>query len=745
MQLGLLGDDLLHTINGEEYITTLGLLGDDLLHTINGKEYITTVRLRSEIQKCLNHSGGRLALVELPALIGVDLFHCEKQATALVEASSGNMIETQGELMTTTYFDSMAAEVNDLLQESGMMILGDIAVQYAMSSELLIKTIASRELIAEGSVKGVLKGGGASWVPDVHAEAQQGSVTAFYTQNGWVAYDTVKKVGITNEMIYLAGKFPDGIALETAFVAPSLLLQLEAAVEEAVASDSWLDVAPLLPSVLTPADTSALLKKVPLLSATSKTAGGGKSKSKGASAAAGIAAATTPLVLASSCVVSQHVFNELQEAANAAARKAPEKAISDRRAPSTELQEAANAAARKAAEKAISERRAPSTAASSQPAGSASGAGGKKGAGADDDDDWGLGNKKGGKKGKGGAKGGATKSGGAASGKGGAKSGGEAAPAAGLGLQDMETAVYDARNELDAGADGSLIPEILVLPGALLEYEKQLQAVLTAGADDKRRAKDAIVKNFEEAFQSSGYSILNWQAVMTAGADDKRRVKDAIVKNFEEAFQRLALYGRGVDVFIQDEQTYATLQKHVARSSSIAHTCSPLITKTRVVSVPTTREEWRPHDDERLLQVLPFSSGQGERATAATNPPGGESRAAEGRLRVHPHRRSSSVPFETPTTASDNDKTYYCAYDKHNTETNDKANDTDKTNYNGNTNDNGKASDYAKSSGYDKHNTETNDKASDNGNGNGSTYNKCKSNYYAYDSDSTETNGKTND
>jgi hypothetical protein len=57
----------------------LGLFGDELLHTINGKEYITTDRLKVDIQTALRQAGGRLELTELPALVGVDLAHCEKQ------------------------------------------------------------------------------------------------------------------------------------------------------------------------------------------------------------------------------------------------------------------------------------------------------------------------------------------------------------------------------------------------------------------------------------------------------------------------------------------------------------------------------------------------------------------------------------------------------------------------------------------------------------------------------------------
>lgn len=57
----------------------LGLFGEELLHTINGKEYITTDRLKTDIQAALRQEGGRLELTELPALVGVDLVHCEKQ------------------------------------------------------------------------------------------------------------------------------------------------------------------------------------------------------------------------------------------------------------------------------------------------------------------------------------------------------------------------------------------------------------------------------------------------------------------------------------------------------------------------------------------------------------------------------------------------------------------------------------------------------------------------------------------
>lgn len=40
-----------------------GLLGDDLLHTINGREYLTVDRLRQEVASAVTTSGGRIPVV----------------------------------------------------------------------------------------------------------------------------------------------------------------------------------------------------------------------------------------------------------------------------------------------------------------------------------------------------------------------------------------------------------------------------------------------------------------------------------------------------------------------------------------------------------------------------------------------------------------------------------------------------------------------------------------------------------
>ena len=84
-------------------------------------------------------------------------------------------------------------------------------------------------------------------------------------------YDTVAKLGIASAKQHLQATFPDGIALETAFVSPAVVHQLDAAAEDAVASSSWCDMQALLPSALTQEDATALLEHCPFMKSTGQT------------------------------------------------------------------------------------------------------------------------------------------------------------------------------------------------------------------------------------------------------------------------------------------------------------------------------------------------------------------------------------------------------------------------------------------------------------------------------------------
>ena len=49
----------------------LGLLGDELLHTTNGKEYITKEQVAREVKQAVAEAGGRIPLVSMACSIAL--------------------------------------------------------------------------------------------------------------------------------------------------------------------------------------------------------------------------------------------------------------------------------------------------------------------------------------------------------------------------------------------------------------------------------------------------------------------------------------------------------------------------------------------------------------------------------------------------------------------------------------------------------------------------------------------------
>jgi hypothetical protein len=112
----------------------------------------------------------------------------------------------------------------------------------------------------------------------VFVVAQRESVEAFFSQNGYITYDALRKLTVPQPKQYLQvdnqscssssstmlydfamdivyalmarwisclkrfyeqAKYVDGIALETVFVHSSIVSQLDAAAEEAIATNTW--------------------------------------------------------------------------------------------------------------------------------------------------------------------------------------------------------------------------------------------------------------------------------------------------------------------------------------------------------------------------------------------------------------------------------------------------------------------------------------------------------------------------
>jgi hypothetical protein len=274
--------------------------GDELLHSANGREYITRQRLRDEVLSAVDAAGGRLPLVDLPSVLGVDLAHCQRAAQEAVTSSHGKLLplpSSSGELLTTGYFDGLAAEVAVALGETGMIDLATLARRVGLGVDLVRQALQQRsdihggrleggvlytdayrarvkatlrgtlrgattplqlqvlrkdtkltmtlvdELLAERAVAG--KVSGALWLPESYIKAQHDVVRLFYQNNGFVTFDMATKHGISNAVSFLSTEFPDGVVLSKSFVSPSIVHEVNAALEEAEASGSWFDVCQL--------------------------------------------------------------------------------------------------------------------------------------------------------------------------------------------------------------------------------------------------------------------------------------------------------------------------------------------------------------------------------------------------------------------------------------------------------------------------------------------------------------------
>ncbi|RWW39290.1 hypothetical protein BHE74_00055391 [Ensete ventricosum] len=120
----------------------LRIIDFDLLHTVSGKEYITPDQLRLEMETEIKKLG-RVSLIDLSDVIGVDLYHIERQAEKIV-ADDTRLMLVNGEIISQSYWDTVAEEINEKLQECSQMSLAEIAAQLQIGSELVVSVLEPR-------------------------------------------------------------------------------------------------------------------------------------------------------------------------------------------------------------------------------------------------------------------------------------------------------------------------------------------------------------------------------------------------------------------------------------------------------------------------------------------------------------------------------------------------------------------------------------------------------------------------
>ncbi|KAM7496638.1 hypothetical protein LguiA_021052 [Lonicera macranthoides] len=310
----------------------LQIIDFDLLHTVTGKEYITPEQLRLEMEVEIKKLG-RVSVIDLADTTGVDLYHVEKQAQHIVSNDSSLML-VNGEIISNLYWDSIAEEINERLQECSQIGLAEIAAQFQVGSELIVSVLEPRlgnlvkgrleggqlytpayvtrvnamvrgaargimvpmnlsalwnslqlllqemdgasgvavegsffqslfnGLVKEGKILGSLRAG-VHWTPTAFASAQKECVDSFFSQNSFITYEALHKLGIQQPVQFLQSRYPEGIPLVTIFVHPSMIEMLDAAAEDAIERGSWIDPLSVLPPAFGSQDASKLLSLCP--------------------------------------------------------------------------------------------------------------------------------------------------------------------------------------------------------------------------------------------------------------------------------------------------------------------------------------------------------------------------------------------------------------------------------------------------------------------------------------------------
>ncbi|KAM9338966.1 E3 UFM1-protein ligase 1 [Symphorus nematophorus] len=115
----------------------------DVVHTLDGKEYITPAQISREIRDELYVHGGRINIVDLQQIINVDWVHVENRAGDIAKSDKGVQL-VLGQLIDDTYLDRLAEEVNDKLQEAGLISIAELCKNYDLPGDFLTEELSKR-------------------------------------------------------------------------------------------------------------------------------------------------------------------------------------------------------------------------------------------------------------------------------------------------------------------------------------------------------------------------------------------------------------------------------------------------------------------------------------------------------------------------------------------------------------------------------------------------------------------------
>lgn len=296
----------------------------ELIFTSDGKEYLTPAQLVTDIQNELYVSGGRIDHAELAKIIGVDFGNISAHLNDVLK-SRKDIHHVMGQLIDSTYITRIAGEINEKLQQQGQINVGELTITYDLPAEFLQQQVLEKHLgslifgrqdqndpkvfftesfiaRSKAKIKGALAGltrptpissiltqiglseklffslfdqtsmygsltsrlPGSQYIPHCYSRSQNEWATTFYKQNGYLEFDALGRLGISDYKTYLKKQFPNDnfIFLDTLVASKTILERVEADIEECISSKSYLDLQNSLPSVFSSTDIALILQKL---------------------------------------------------------------------------------------------------------------------------------------------------------------------------------------------------------------------------------------------------------------------------------------------------------------------------------------------------------------------------------------------------------------------------------------------------------------------------------------------------
>eukprot|EP00752_Nemacystus_decipiens_P004452 g4065.t1 len=142
--------------------------------------------------------------------------------------------------------------VGDLMQACGL---------HPQEEEMTLALL--KGLTESGELNGSLTSGAGAraytYMPDSFVEAQHEAAHAFFSANGYLDHATASELQVRKLQTFVKCRHPSAVCLETVVVSRTLVEQLEAVADGAVAEASWFEAWTVVPTVLSDADAARLV------------------------------------------------------------------------------------------------------------------------------------------------------------------------------------------------------------------------------------------------------------------------------------------------------------------------------------------------------------------------------------------------------------------------------------------------------------------------------------------------------